>query len=71
MVKLDMVTDRMTVRARGFAYVDFASEEDAQAAIAALSGVMHEGRPLTVYEAREREDRRGGRGGRGGGPRRR
>jgi RNA recognition motif-containing protein len=70
-VKLDLVTDRMTARARGFAFVDFASEEDAQAAIAALSGVMYEGRPLTVNEARPaQEDRRGGRGGRGGGRRR-
>jgi cold-inducible RNA-binding protein len=66
-VKVNMVTDRMTGRARGFAFVDFASEKDAHAAIAALNGVMQDGRPLTVNEARERDDRGGGRGGGGGG----
>jgi hypothetical protein len=45
------------------------SDDEAQAAIAALSGKEHEGRPLTVNEARPREDRgpRGGGGGGGGG----
>jgi RNA recognition motif-containing protein len=66
-VKVSLVTDRMTGRPRGFAFVDFASEKDAQAAIAALNGLMQDGRSLTVNEAREREDRGGGRGGGGGG----
>jgi cold-inducible RNA-binding protein len=67
-VKVNMVTDRMTGQPRGFAFVDFASEQDAKAAIDALNGVVQDGRPLTVNEARERDDRGGGgRGGGGGG----
>jgi RNA recognition motif-containing protein len=63
-VKIDMVNDRGgTGRQRGFAFVDFANEEDARAAIGALNGVMQGGRPLTVNEARERDDRGGRRGG--------
>ncbi|NLF17753.1 MAG: RNA-binding protein, partial [Lentisphaerae bacterium] len=42
---------------------------EAQAAIDALNGKPHEGRPLTVNEARPREDRGGSRGGFGGGGR--
>src|SRR5262249_21653135 len=67
--KVSIVTDRETGQPRGFAFVDFASEKDAQAAIAAMNGVQLDGRALTVNEAREREQRGGGGGGggRGGG----
>jgi RNA recognition motif-containing protein len=61
--KVSVVTDRETGQPRGFAFVDFASEKDAQAAIAALNGVQLDGRSLTVNEAREREQGGGGRGG--------
>ena len=45
-----------------------ASGEEAQAAISALNGQQHDGRALTVNEAKPREDRpRGGGGGGGGG----
>ena len=43
----------------------FRSDQEAQAAIAALHGKEMDGRTLTVNEARPREDRGGG-GGRGG-----
>ena len=68
-----VVTDRDTGRARGFGFVEMANAEQAQAAIDALNGREVNGRPLTVNEARPREDRGGrsggGRGGYGGGRR--
>ena len=63
-----IVTDRETGRSRGFAFVEMDSSEAAQAAIQALNGKDIDGRPLTVNEARPKEDRGGGgRGGFGGG----
>ncbi len=64
----NVVIDRVNGRSRGFGFVDMPSDEEAQAAIAALNGKELEGRPLTVNESRPREDSGGGfRGGRGGG----
>jgi RNA recognition motif-containing protein len=60
-----VVMDRDTGRSRGFGFVEMGSDQEAQAAIAAMSGKDIEGRPLTVNEAKPREDRGGG-GGRGG-----
>src|SRR5262245_44850072 len=65
-VSVSIVTDRMTGQPRGFAFVEFASEQDAQGAIAELHGKPLDGRTLAVNEAREREPRGGG-GGFGGG----
>ena len=67
----EVIMDRMTGRSKGFGFVEMGSDDEAQSAIAALSGKEHEGRPLTVNEARPREDRgpRGGGGGGGGGGR--
>ena len=62
-----LVTDRMTGRSRGFAFVTMATDEDANAAIEQLDGKMLDGRPLRVNEAREREPRAGGGGGGYGG----
>lgn len=75
-----VVRDRMTGRARGFAFVEMKDEEGAQKAISDLHGHQLGGRPLTVNEARPpaprpfRSDFGGdggdrGRGGRGGGGR--
>ena len=68
-LEVKIVTDRDTGRPRGFAFVDMANQEDAQAVISSLNGRELEGRALTVNMAREREPRRGGpgRGGGGGG----
>ena len=66
-VSVSIVTDRMTGQPRGFAFVEFGSEKDAQAAIAELHGKPLDGRTLAVNEAREREPRGGGGGGGGGG----
>jgi RNA recognition motif-containing protein len=65
---VSVVTDRMTGRSRGFAFVEM-SDADAVAAIDALNGREFQGRALTVNEARERS-RDGGGGQRRGGDRR-
>src|SRR4030042_2040032 len=62
-----VVEDRESGRSRGFGFVEMSTDEEAQAAIQALNGQDHNGRPLTVNEARPREERRGGGGGGGGG----
>ena len=65
-----VITDRDTGRSKGFGFVQMGSDAEAQAAIAALNGQEHDGRQLTVNEAKPREDRpRGGGGGGGGGGR--
>lgn len=61
-----VINDRDTGRSKGFGFVEMNSDEEAQAAIAALNGQQHDGRTLTVNEARPKEDRGGG-GGYGGG----
>jgi RNA recognition motif-containing protein len=73
--EINIVMDRETGRARGFAFATMNTEEGAKAAIAGLNGKDWKGRALTVNEARPREERsgggggggRGGYGGRGGG----
>ncbi|NLF16220.1 MAG: RNA-binding protein [Lentisphaerae bacterium] len=66
-----VISDRESGRSKGFGFVEMENDQEAQAAIDALNGKPHEGRPLTVNEARPREDRGGGgsRGGFGGGGR--
>src|SRR2546426_10396792 len=72
----EVIADRETGRSQGFGFVQMGSDAEAQAAIAALNGKEHDGRALTVNEAKPREDRprggggggsRGGYGGGGGG----
>jgi RNA recognition motif-containing protein len=63
-----VVTDRESGRSRGFGFVEMSSNEEAEAAINSLNGQEHNGRALTVNEAKPREDRpRGGGGGGFGG----
>jgi RNA recognition motif-containing protein len=62
-----VIMDRDTGRSKGFGFVEMGSDQEAQAAIAAMNGKDMDGRALTVNEARPREDRGGGGGGRGGG----
>ena len=59
-----VIADRDTGRSKGFGFVEMGSDQEAQAAITALNGKEVAGRPLTVNEARPREDRGGGGGGR-------
>ena len=64
----EVIQDRDTGRSKGFGFVEMADDQGASAAIAGLHDKEHDGRPLTVNEARPREDRGGGgRGGYGGG----
>jgi RNA recognition motif-containing protein len=57
-----MVTDRETGRPRGFAFVEMASDADAQAAIDGLNGHDLQGRALNVNVAKPRTDRGTSRG---------
>src|SRR5882724_11070728 len=65
--RAQVITDRETGRSRGFGFVEMEHDDEAQKAIDALNGQTHQGRPLTVNEARPREERGAGRGGYGGG----
>jgi RNA recognition motif-containing protein len=56
--------DRETGRPRGFAFVEFLDRAQAEEAIQKFHGQVFNGRPLSVSEARAREDR--GPGGPGG-----
>ena len=68
---VNVMRDMATGRARGFAFVEMATEEGARKAIADLHDKEFGGRNLTVNEARPRPERSGGFGGGGGGGRRR
>jgi cold-inducible RNA-binding protein len=65
-VSAQVIMDRETGRSKGFAFVEMSTDQEAQAAIAALDGKEIGGRVLKVNEARPREDRGGGGGGGGG-----
>ena len=77
----NLIMDRETNRPRGFGFVTMSSAEEGQKAIDALHGQNHDGRDLTVNEAKPMEARGprreysggsgGGRGGSGGGNRNR
>ena len=62
-----VITDRETGRSRGFGFVTFSSETEAQNAIQQLNGTLLDGRTVNVNEAQERRGGGGGGGGRGGG----
>jgi len=57
-----VISDRVSGRSKGFGFVEMSSNAEAQAAIAALNGCEHQGRTLTVNEAKPRESRGGGGG---------
>src|SRR5512145_2165466 len=63
-----VIMDRDTGRSKGFGFVEMKTDQEAQAAIAALNGKEVNGHALTVNEARPRPEggSRGGSGGRGG-----
>src|SRR5215207_9292142 len=69
-LEANLMTDRMTGKPRGFAFVTMSTEEEAQKAIQSMNGADLGGRALTVNLARPREDRPGGGGGGSRGPRR-
>jgi cold-inducible RNA-binding protein len=53
----NLIMDKITGKSRGFAFVEFATQEAATKAISDLSGKELDGRALTVNEAKPREDR--------------
>jgi cold-inducible RNA-binding protein len=62
-----IIMDRDSGRSKGFGFVEMKTDQEAQAAIAALNGQQSNGRQLTVNEAKPRvEGSRGGSGARGG-----
>src|SRR3954466_1479624 len=65
----EFIQDRDTGRSKGVRFVQMGSDDEAEAAISALNGQEHDGRALTVNEAKPREERprSGGGGGYGGG----
>ena len=65
-VSARVVTDRETMRSRGFGFVEMQDDAAAKTAIGSLNGQELQGRPLTVNEAKPREDR-GSRGSGGSG----
>jgi RNA recognition motif-containing protein len=66
-VEVHIVADRYTGQAKGFAFVEMSTDDEAQKAIEALNGTQMEGRTLTVNEAREKTQGGGGGGRFGGG----
>jgi RNA recognition motif-containing protein len=63
----EVIQDRDTGRSKGFGFVEMADDNAAQEAIRGLNDQQHNGRPLTVNEARPKTERGGGGGGYGGG----
>jgi cold-inducible RNA-binding protein len=63
--EINVIMDKMTGRARGFAFVTMNTQEGVTAALA-LNGKEWKGRALTVSEARPRAERSGSGNGYGG-----
>ncbi len=55
---VSLVTDRMTGRSRGFAFIEMTDESAAQRAIAELNGKTVDERDLKVAEARPKRERK-------------
>lgn len=56
-VSANVITDRDSGRSKGFGFVEMSSDEEAKKAIDELNGKELDGRPITVNEARPREER--------------
>jgi RNA recognition motif-containing protein len=52
-----IVFDKMSGRSKGFGFVEFESDAEADAAVAALNGTELDGRTITVNEARPMGER--------------
>jgi len=63
---VDLITDRMSGRSKGFAFVEMAEYDAAQEAINQLNGKEVDGRSIKVEEARPKREDRGGFDGGGG-----
>ncbi len=56
--EVKIISDRDTGRSRGFGFVTFSDNDQADLAISAMDGKQLDGRSITVNEARERNSRR-------------
>jgi cold-inducible RNA-binding protein len=65
--RVNIVTDRDTGQARGFAFVEMSVDAEGNAAINGLNGKDVDGRALNVNEARPKPERASGGGGYKGG----
>ena len=63
---VNLITDRMSGRSKGFAFVEMTEYDAAQEAINQLNGKEVDGRSIKVAEARPKRENRGGYGGGGG-----
>jgi cold-inducible RNA-binding protein len=63
--RVNVITDRDTGQAKGFAFVEMANNEEGDRAIDELNGAEMDGRAMNVSEARPKPE--GGRSGGGGG----
>jgi RNA recognition motif-containing protein len=63
----DIIMDKISGRSKGFGFVEMATKEEGQAAIAGLDGKEIKGRTVTVNEAKPQTKSGDGRGGAGGG----
>jgi cold-inducible RNA-binding protein len=61
--RVNIVTDRETGQARGFAFVEMSQDAEGNAAISGLNGKDVDGRTLNVNEARPKTERGSGGGG--------
>lgn len=52
-----IIIDKMSGRSKGFGFVEYATDEEAQKAMEALNGTELDGKKLTVNEARPLEER--------------
>ena len=59
-VSVNLITDRMSGRSKGFAFVEMAGQDTAQEAISQLNGKDVDGRPIKVAEARPKRENFGG-----------
>jgi RNA recognition motif-containing protein len=70
---VNIITDKMSGRSKGFGFVDMENDEEANKAMSGLNGMELDGKKLTVNIAEDRKPREGGynrggnRGGGGGG----
>lgn len=53
----NIISDKFSGRSKGFGFVEYASDEDAKAAIDKLNGSELGGRRITVDEARPQRER--------------
>lgn len=66
-VSVNLVTDKFSGQSRGFAFVEMATEEQAQEAVKKLNNISMYGRGIIVSEAKPQSDRKGPRRSGGGG----